>query len=77
MTIRRAENEQAEPAWGTRLAEQVAQLQQRLDAVDRRVDQRLAELRAKQEEDLMLLKALSCQLRGRVDRADRRPGRSS
>lgn len=77
MTTRRTENEQAEPAWGARLAEQVAQLQQRLDAVDRRVDQRLAELRAKQEEDLMLLKALSCQLRGRVDRADRRPGRSS
>jgi hypothetical protein len=76
MTTRRTNDEQAEPLWSARLAEQMTQLQQRLDAVDRRVDQRLAELRAKQEEDLMLLKALSCQLRGRVDRADRRSGRS-
>lgn len=50
-------------------------LHQRLDALDRRLDQRISEVRAKQEEDLMLLKAMSCQLRGRVERADRRAGR--
>lgn len=50
-------------------------LHARLDALDRRIEQRIAELRLKQEEDLMLLKAMSCQLRGRVGRVERRPGR--
>ena len=50
-------------------------LHQRLDALDRRLEQRLTEVRAKQEEDLMLLKAMSCQLRGRVERAERRVSR--
>lgn len=50
-------------------------LHARLDALDRRFEQRIAELRLKQEEDLMLLKAMSCQLRGRVGRAERRAGR--
>lgn len=50
-------------------------LHRRLDAMDRRLDQRVAEIRAKQEEDLMLLKAVSCQLRGRVERAERRGSR--
>lgn len=50
-------------------------LHARLDALDRRFEQRIAELRLKQDEDLMLLKAMSCQLRGRVGRAERRPGR--
>jgi hypothetical protein len=44
----------------------------RLDAQDRRLEQRLAEIRVKQEEDLMLVKAMSCQLRGRVERVERR-----
>lgn len=51
-------------------------LHQRLDALDRRLDQRITEVRAKQEEDLMLLKAMSCQLRGRVERAERRGSRA-
>ena len=50
-------------------------LHQRLDSLDRRLDQRLGEVRAKQEEDLMLLKAMSCQLRGRVERVERRSAR--
>ena len=50
-------------------------LHHRLDALDRRLDQRLGDVRAKQEEDLMLLKAMSCQLRGRVERAERRSSR--
>ena len=48
----------------------------RLDALDRRLDQRLAEIRTKQEEELMLIKAMSCQLRGRAERADRRGSRA-
>lgn len=47
----------------------------RIDQLERRLEQRLADLRARQEEDLMLVKALSCQLRERVARAERR-GRS-
>jgi hypothetical protein len=47
----------------------------RLDAMDRRLEQRLGEIRVKQEEDLMLLKAMSCQLRGRVERVERRHSR--
>ena len=50
-------------------------IQLRLDALDRRLEQRLAEIRVKQEEDLMLLKAISCQLRGRVERVERRTSR--
>jgi hypothetical protein len=50
-------------------------LHRRLDALDRRIEQRMAELRIKQEEDLMLVKAMSCQLRGRVERVERRGGR--
>jgi hypothetical protein len=52
-------------------------LHARLDALDRRVELRLAEIRVKQDEDLMLLKAMSCQLRGRVGRAERRTGRGT
>jgi hypothetical protein len=50
------------------------ELHRRLDALDRRFEQRIAELRIKQEEELMLLKAMSCQLRGRVERVERRRG---
>ena len=49
----------------------------RLDAIDRRLDHRFGEVRVKQEEELMLIKALSCQLRGRVERAERRGSRAS
>jgi hypothetical protein len=52
-------------------------LHARLDALDRRVELRLAEIRVKQDEDLMLLKAMSCQLRGRVGRTERRNGRGT
>ena len=52
-------------------------LRQRLDALDRRLDTRLAEIRARQEEEIMLLKALSCQLRSRVERVERRAARST
>ena len=55
-----------------RLEAQFEALHQRLDAMDRRLDQRLAEVRGKQEEELMLIKAMSCQMRGRVERTDRR-----
>jgi hypothetical protein len=58
-----------------RLDEQFEELHRRLDALERRIEQRLAEIRIKQEEDLMLLKAVSCQVRGRVERAVRRPSR--
>ena len=51
---------------------EIAAVHRRLDALDRRLEQRLAEIRVKQEEELMLIKALSCQLRGRVERAERR-----
>ena len=54
---------------------QIAMLTSRLDALERRLDQRFGEIRAKQEEELMLIKAMSCQLRGRVERADRRGSR--
>ncbi len=50
-------------------------LQRQAEALERRVDHRLTELRAKQEEDLMLVKALSCQVRGRVERVERRGAR--
>lgn len=56
---------------------QFAALHARLDALDRRVELRLAEIRVKQDEDLMLLKAMSCQLRGRVGRAERKHGRGT
>jgi len=59
-------------AFEERLITHLADLRTRIDALDRRVDQRVAEVRAKQEEDLILLKAMSCQLRGRVERAERR-----
>ncbi|HQZ39610.1 MAG: hypothetical protein IT180_05370 [Acidobacteria bacterium] len=59
-----------------RLSAQLTELRARLDALDRRFDQRCAEIRSKQDEDLMLLKAMSCQLRGRVERVERRAGRS-
>ncbi len=51
---------------------EIEAIHRRLDALDRRLEQRLAEIRVKQEEELMLIKAMSCQLRGRVERADRR-----
>lgn len=56
----------------SRLDAQFEALHLRLDALDRRLEQRLAEIRVKQEEDLMLVKAMSCQLRGRVERVERR-----
>lgn len=49
---------------------------QQLVRLERRLDQRLAELRVRQEEEIMLLKALSCQLRSRVERVERRTARS-
>ena len=55
---------------------EIESVHRRLDALDRRLEQRLAEIRVKQEEELMLIKALSCQLRGRVERADRRGSRA-
>ena len=58
-----------------RLCGQLADLRARLDSLDRHIDQRCAEIRARQEEDLLLVKALSCQLRGRVERAERRAAR--
>jgi hypothetical protein len=48
----------------------------RLDALDRRLDHRFGEVRVKQEEELMLIKAMACQLRGRVERAERRGSRA-
>jgi hypothetical protein len=54
---------------------EIEALHRRIEALDRRLDQRLGEIRAKQEEELMLIKAMSCQLRGRVERADRRGSR--
>lgn len=59
-----------------RLGAQLDQLQTALQVLERRVDLRLTELRAKQEEDLTLVKAMSCQLRGRVGRVERRAGRT-
>jgi hypothetical protein len=58
-----------------RLSECFEALHQRMEVLDRRADQRFTEIRAKQEEDIMLLKAMSCQLRGRVERVERRAGR--
>ena len=58
-----------------RLGDRFDAVQRQIDALDRRVEHRLAEVRAKQEEDLMLAKAMSCQLRGRVERAERRASR--
>jgi hypothetical protein len=63
-------------AMAMRLDAQFESIHLRLDALDRRLEQRLAEIRVKQEEDLMLLKAMSCQLRGRVERVERRHSRS-
>jgi hypothetical protein len=59
-----------------RLGDRFDAVQRQIDALDRRVEHRLAEVRAKQEEDLMLVKAMSCQLRGRVERVERRASRS-
>ena len=68
---------------GVMTAETLSEIEQqfevvhrRLDALDRRIDHRFGEVRVKQEEELMLIKALSCQLRGRVERADRRGSRA-
>jgi hypothetical protein len=58
-----------------RLCERFEALHQRMEAMERRADQRFAEIRVKQEEDIQLLKAMSCQLRGRVERVERRAGR--
>lgn len=57
------------------VAAQFEALHARLDALDRRIELRLAEIRVKQDEDLMLLKAMSCQLRGRIGRVERKNGR--
>ena len=64
-----------ESAMAARLDAHFEAIHLRLDALDRRLEQRLAEIRVKQEEDLMLLKAMSCQLRGRVERVERRTAR--
>jgi hypothetical protein len=66
---------ESEQGIASRLEAQFDALHRRLDAMDRRIDQRLAEVRAKQDEDLILLKAMSCQLRGRVERMERRSAR--
>lgn len=58
-----------------RLGERFDALQRQTEALERRVDHRMMELRSKQDEDLMLVKALSCQLRGRVERVERRGAR--
>ena len=55
-----------------RLGARFDALNQRLNSLTRQADQHHAEIRAKQEEDIMLLKAMSCQLRGRVERVERR-----
>jgi hypothetical protein len=60
-----------------RLGARFEALHQRIDTLNRRADQHHAELRAKQDEDIMLLKAMSCQLRGRVERVERRAARGS
>jgi hypothetical protein len=60
-----------------RLCERFDQVQRRFDALDWRLDHKLAEIRAKQDEDIMLLKAMSCQLRGRVERIERRTTRGA
>jgi hypothetical protein len=60
----------------TVIEQQFEVVNRRLDALDRRIDHRFAEVRVKQEEELMLIKAMSCQLRGRVERADRRGSRA-
>ena len=66
-----------DPTLGSRVEAQFEALHARLDALDRRFEQRLAEIRLKQDEDLMLLKAMSCQLRGRAGSAERRNGRGA
>jgi hypothetical protein len=66
-----------DPTLAQAVAAHFEALHARLDALDRRVDLRLAEIRVKQDEDLMLLKAMSCQLRGRAGRAERRTGRGT
>lgn len=53
------------------LADQFQGLSDRLEGLERRIEQRLAEIKCRQDEDLLLLKALSCQIRGRAERADR------
>jgi hypothetical protein len=58
-----------------RLGERFEALHRRMEAMERKADQRFAEIRVKQEEDIQLLKAMSCQLRGRVERVERRAGR--
>jgi hypothetical protein len=60
----------------TEIEQQFEVVHRRLDALDRRIDHRFGEVRVKQEEELMLIKALSCQLRGRGERADRRGSRA-
>lgn len=60
-----------------RLGERFEALNQRMDTMERRAEQRFAEIRVKQEEDIQLLKAVSCQLRGRVERVERRAGRGA
>lgn len=65
----------SEPGLASKIDAQFETLHRRLDAMDRRIDQRLAEVKAKQDEDLILLKAMSCQLRGRVERMERRSAR--
>jgi uncharacterized membrane protein len=75
-----AQHDSVTPPHDTALAARIEAhfeaLHRRLDALDRRIDQRIAEVRAKQDEDLMLVKAMSCQLRGRVERVERRASRA-
>lgn len=58
-----------------RLERILAGIRASVETMETRLEQRVGEVRTKQEEDLVLLKALSCQLRGRVERADRRLAR--
>jgi hypothetical protein len=60
-----------------RLGARFEALDRRIDTLNRRADQHHEEIRAKQDEDIMLLKAMSCQLRGRMERAERRAARNA
>ena len=77
MALKETENGATAPdTLTTAIERQFEALHRRLDALDRRLDHRFGEVRVKQEEELMLLKAMSCQLRGRVERAERRGSRA-
>jgi hypothetical protein len=58
-----------------RLGDRFDAVQRPIDALDRRVEHAWRGAR-QAGEDLMLVKAMSCQLRGRVERVERRASRS-